>query len=89
MDIHILIIEDDSSIRNTAKAFLERNGFIVDTCEDGLQGLTQFFDQSYQLVVLDIMLPSMNGMEILQEIQRESQKKSSLRRVRICLKLHW
>ena len=58
MDIHILIIEDDSSIRNTAKAFLERNGFIV--------------DQSYQLVVLDIMLPSMNGMEILQEIRRES-----------------
>lgn len=71
-DIRILLVEDDSSIRNTAKAFLERDGFIVDTCEDGLQGLTQFFDQSYQLVILDIMLPSMNGMEILQEIRQES-----------------
>lgn len=72
IDIHILLIEDDSSIRNTATAFLERAGFIVDACEDGLQGLTQFFSRSYQLVILDIMLPSMNGMEILQEIRRES-----------------
>lgn len=72
MDIHILIIEDDHSICQTAKAFLEREGFLVDTSEDGEQGLKLFFDHSYQLIILDIMLPSLSGMEVLQSIRRES-----------------
>lgn len=72
MKIHILIIEDDISISHTAKAFLEREGFEVDLCKDGEEGLTQFFNQSYQLVLLDIMLPGRNGIEVLQEIRKVS-----------------
>lgn len=72
MNIRILLIEDDDSIRNTAKAFLERSGFTVDVSNDGYKGLCLFLKSTYQLVILDIMLPSMNGLEILQAIRQES-----------------
>lgn len=72
MDIRILLVEDDEHIRNAAKAFLENAGFTVDAFDDGSKAWEMFYDKMYQLIILDIMLPHMNGLELLQEIRKSS-----------------
>lgn len=72
MSIKILLAEDDEYICQTAKAFLERSGFAVDASFDGDTAVKMFYDNSYQLVILDIMLPSLDGYEVLREIRKIS-----------------
>lgn len=72
MDIQILLVEDDEHICNTAKAFLENAGFNVDAADDGLEAWEMFYNKTYQLIILDIMLPNMSGLEILKEIRKDS-----------------
>ncbi|SBV94550.1 Regulatory protein VanRB [uncultured Eubacteriales bacterium] len=72
MDIQILLVEDDEHICNAAKAFLENAGFIVDAFDDGLKAWEMFYNKTYQLVILDIMLPNISGLEILKEIRKHS-----------------
>ena len=69
VDIKILLVEDDENICNTVKAFLIEAGYRVDACYDGDEALTKFYDNIYQLIILDIMLPSMNGHELLREFR--------------------
>jgi len=70
MDIKILLVEDDVNINHTVSAFLTETGYAVDACSDGNEALTKFYDNSYQLAILDIMLPSMNGHELLKEFRK-------------------
>ena len=70
MDIKILLVEDDENIRNTVKTFLTEAGYKVDACFDGNEALLKFYDNIYQLVILDIMLPGMNGHELLREFRK-------------------
>jgi len=72
MDIQILIVEDDEHICNAMKAFLQDEGYAVDTCYDGDKALEQFYKKNYDLVVLDIMLPGVNGQELLREYRKLS-----------------
>jgi two-component system response regulator VanR len=72
MDIKILLVEDDEHIRNTVKAFLIEAGYKVDACPDGNEAFTKFYDNTYQLVILDIMLPGMSGHELLREFRKLS-----------------
>lgn len=61
----ILIIEDDSSIAELQKDYLEVAGFEVSVCVDGLEGLKALQENEVDLLILDIMLPGMDGLEIL------------------------
>ncbi|WP_101909753.1 response regulator transcription factor [Marasmitruncus massiliensis] len=70
MSIRILLVEDDEHICNTVKAFLSEAGYRVDACLDGDEAHTKFYDNAYQLVILDIMLPGMNGHELLREFRK-------------------
>ena len=70
MRIKILLVEDDENICNTVKTFLLEAGYTVDACFDGDEALTKFFDNSYQLAILDIMLPGMNGHDLLKEFRK-------------------
>ena len=70
MDIVILLVEDDVNINNTVTAFLLEAGYKVDACLNGDEALKKFYDNSYQLAVLDIMLPGMNGHELLKEFRK-------------------
>ncbi|NIK71888.1 response regulator transcription factor [Paenibacillus sp. BK033] len=70
MDIRILLVEDDEHICNTVKAFLSEAGYQVDACKDGQEAYEYFYRHSYQLVILDIMLPGMNGHELLREFRK-------------------
>jgi len=70
MDIKILLVEDDESICNTVKTFLLEAGYKVDACLDGDEAHRKFYENNYQLVVLDIMLPGMDGHELLREFRK-------------------
>jgi two-component system response regulator VanR len=70
MPASILLVEDDEHIRNTVKAFLSEAGYDVDACMDGDEAYANFYDNNYHLVILDIMLPGMNGRELLREFRK-------------------
>lgn len=64
----ILIIEDDQSIADLQKDYLEISGFSVTIVNDGTEGLKVFMEENIDLLILDIMLPGMDGFEILKRI---------------------
>jgi len=70
VDIQILVVEDDTYICDMVKKYLQKAGFHVDTCSDGNTALEQFYIKNYHLVILDIMLPGMNGQELLKELRK-------------------
>jgi len=70
---HVLLVEDDPSIREVATLGLEQAGFRVTASGDGREGLLRFRQGSFDLVVLDVMLPSLDGFEVLREIRGESR----------------
>ncbi|MBN1285411.1 MAG: response regulator transcription factor [Anaerolineae bacterium] len=68
----ILVVDDEESIRNVVKAYLEADGFTVHVADNGAQALALYRRYHPCLVVLDIMLPGIDGLEVLQQIRRES-----------------
>jgi len=70
MEIKILLVEDDENINNTVSAFLTEAGYAVDSCMDGDTALVKFYDNNYQLAILDIMLPGMSGHDLLREFRK-------------------
>jgi len=70
MDERILIIEDDEEILRVLKRVLTYEGYIVDTALTGKAGLTLASEQRPDLVVLDWMLPNMDGLEVCRRLQK-------------------
>jgi len=66
----ILVIEDDSELGEVLRLNLEAEGYRVDTATDGAEGLARFRTDSWALVILDWMLPTMSGLEILRAIRQ-------------------
>ena len=73
MDGRILLVEDDASIREVAGLGLSQAGFKVTTAADGREGLLHFRNQAFDLVVLDVMLPELDGYEVCRQIRAESR----------------
>jgi DNA-binding response OmpR family regulator len=71
---HILLVEDDESILFGLQDILESEGYQISTATDGIEGLKLATEKSIDLLVLDIMLPSMNGLEICKKIKQEKLK---------------
>ena len=69
----ILIIEDEKAIQNIIKAFLEDAGYTAVLADDGLEGIEKFHKFSPHLVLLDLMLPKINGFAVCELIRKESQ----------------
>ncbi len=65
----ILVVEDDTTIRLTLRDVLEKQGYGVDLAEDGAQGLALFRANNYGLVMLDLRLPDMHGLEVLRAMR--------------------
>jgi two-component system response regulator MtrA len=72
MDERVLLVEDDPSIKDVVLHGLQQAGFKVVGESDGRQALLRFNQESFDVVVLDIMLPSLSGLEICREIRRDS-----------------
>jgi len=68
---HILVIDDERSIRNTLKEILEYEKFTVDLAEHGAEGLEKYGNGSYDIVLCDIKMPEMDGLEVLEKISQQ------------------
>lgn len=68
----ILVIEDDFDIQELIKEFLSAQNYNVDVADDGLNGIRQFQDHEYDLILLDVMLPKMDGYQVCKMIRNES-----------------
>jgi len=68
----ILLVEDDATIREMTQLSLERDGFVVDTAADGPSGLEAFRAGSPDLVLLDVMLPGLDGVSVCRAIRESS-----------------
>ena len=72
MDARILVVEDDPSIREVTALGLRAAGFEVETAADGIEALERWRADMPDLVLLDVMLPRLDGLEVCQAIRRES-----------------
>ncbi len=70
MPAHILIADDEDRIRQLVRLYLTKEGFTVDEAEDGQSALEQLAETPYDLVILDLMLPEVDGWTICQEIRK-------------------
>ena len=72
MDARILLVEDDPSIREVTAIGLRGAGFTVTTASDGREGLDRFEAEPFDLVLLDVMLPRLDGLDVARAIRRTS-----------------
>ncbi|KUO69730.1 MAG: two-component system response regulator [Clostridia bacterium BRH_c25] len=68
----ILLIEDESRIREMVKEYLENEGFVITEAVDGADGLDKFKNSEFDMLVLDVMLPKVDGWSVCREVRRIS-----------------
>ncbi|HXG57996.1 MAG TPA: response regulator [Thermoanaerobaculia bacterium] len=66
----ILIVDDNAAVRSLLTLLVRRAGFEVDTAEDGVEALEKLRDGTYWIVLLDLMMPRMNGYEVVEQLRR-------------------
>lgn len=69
----ILVVDDEKRIRDLVKEYLTFESFDCDEAEDGAIALQKLRDNDYDLVVLDIMMPRIDGMTVLKELRKEKE----------------
>ncbi len=67
----ILVVEDEPNIVESLRFILGRAGFAVDVAADGSEALRRIHDQDFDAVILDIMLPGLNGLDVLKAVRAE------------------
>jgi len=70
VSINILVVEDDARIQDMVCKFLRKEGWLVDACANGDDALSLFYDKTYHLIILDILLPGTNGQDLLRELRQ-------------------
>src|SRR5260370_36007071 len=73
--VNVLIIEDDPYIGELITLYAEKSGYRVNVANNGMKGLELFYESPPDLVILDIMLPEMDGWEVCKEIRRGEKKR--------------
>lgn len=71
----LVMVEDEESIRELYKRQLQLAGLQVDAFANGKEGLNAILNGNYDLILLDIMLPDINGLEILKEVKKNEKTK--------------
>ena len=70
MNESILLIEDEQALRSTLSVRLRGEGYVVDTASDGVEGFEKATTQPYDLIILDIMLPCRNGLDVCRDVRQ-------------------
>jgi heavy metal response regulator len=78
LPMRILVVEDEKKVASFIKRGLEEEGYAVDVAYDGEAGLGMALDGVHDLIILDIQIPRMDGLRVLQELRRESVSKPVL-----------
>lgn len=66
----ILVVDDEQNMRTGLKDNLEFEGYDVDTANDGEQGLKKIFENNYNLIILDVMMPKKSGFDVCKEVRK-------------------
>ena len=69
---HILLVEDEEHLLKTIQLNLELEGYTVSTATNGIEALKEFRKGEFNLIVLDVMLPEMNGFDVCEQIRKEN-----------------
>ena len=69
--MNILVIEDELHLKEALTAALRKEGYPTDSASDGISGLELALSSRYDVIILDLMLPGMDGYQVLQQIRRE------------------
>ncbi|MDP4098576.1 response regulator transcription factor [Paenibacillus sp. P96] len=72
MDLNILVIDDEWNMRNLLRIVLSKEGFEVTEAHNGTEGLTLFTNNKFDVVLLDIMMPDMDGWQVCEKIRQSS-----------------
>ncbi|WP_312458766.1 response regulator transcription factor [Proteiniclasticum sp.] len=71
MDKYILIVEDEKRLRDLLRDYLAKEGYHVDLASHGEEGLHMALEKDYDLILLDVMMPFMNGFDMLKELRKK------------------
>jgi len=69
---HVLVVDDEAYVRETVRAVLEKTGFAVTTAEDGPEALELVDHREYDVILLDLRMPGMDGMDVFRELKNRS-----------------
>jgi CheY-like chemotaxis protein len=72
-DTRILLIEDDKFLKRACEVGLKKRGFTVITANDGEEGLQKARAESFDLILMDMLMPKLSGMETLEALKKEEQ----------------
>ena len=72
--MRILLIEDDKKIALFIRTGLKEAGYVVDHAENGQDGLHYFLTETYEVAIVDLMLPGIDGLSIIRDIRKKSIK---------------
>ena len=72
--MRLLVVEDEKKLCDMIAKSLHQAGYEVDTCNDGEEALDMIYAEMYDLIVLDLNLPGMDGMDILRELRKENEE---------------
>jgi two-component system response regulator CpxR len=70
--ISVLLIDDDTELAKLLQEYLEEEQFHLDAAHDGISGLERALNSSYAVVVLDVMLPGLSGLDVLKQLRQKS-----------------
>jgi DNA-binding NtrC family response regulator len=71
---NILVVDDNSDLLNTFALILKRKGYLVDTAGDGVEALRKFNDHKFDVILMDVIMPKMNGIETLHKMKEINPK---------------
>ena len=73
-NLKVLLVEDDKDILDLYAISFQREGFIVYTANDGKQAIEKFHDKNPDILLLDIMMPNVDGYAVLREVRKDHKK---------------
>lgn len=74
-NIKVLVVDDDQMMLEVLKELLSETGALVDTGENGLEGFNKFSEADYDLIISDIQMPKLNGVDFLKKVREVNTKK--------------
>src|SRR5690625_5827976 len=73
METRLLVVDDEERIRRLIRMYLEREDYVIEEAENGSEALQLALNNDYDVILLDIMMPEMDGIEVCRELRKENE----------------